>query len=275
LATSHDIDAGKDCEIAAANAQETGARCRRFIRKFRDMARGSQIGTAVARASRRLMVPKARKRSRGFTIIELMIALVIIGIMAATVAPALSEVLADNRQTSAAMDVVRTARQARAQAISTGLAHLLRYRNSNDKAGAFGLGTIAMYVGLNSKCRQTPWGQAFAPAVNSNQGPVHILHMREYNPTDGDTDPQAGDDNRHVITAVSQLRDDTTAALAQTLICYQPNGEIYTGAAYVNPSSLVPQVDPVLITIGRTFNGVRRGQNRQVLFPVGGNARLR
>jgi hypothetical protein len=59
------------------------------------------------------------------------------------------------------------------------------------------------------------------------------------------------------------------------LICYQPNGEIYTATAFVNQNSLEIQNQPVLITIPRSIDRVSRGRDRQVLFPVGGNARLR
>jgi prepilin-type N-terminal cleavage/methylation domain-containing protein len=217
------------------------------------------------------MVRGARKSSSGFTVIELMIALVIIGIMAATIAPSLTEVVADNRQASAAMDIVRLARHTRAQANATGTAHLLRYNATNAAAGAFELGTISTYVGMNSKCMQTPWPQTFVPAVGSGQGPVDLFHMGDYNPTDGETAPHAADGNRHVIALTSQFASTAGAVLAETRICYQPNGDIYTGTN----GALTIQTAPVLITIARTINGAARGQTRQVLFPVGGNARLR
>lgn len=217
------------------------------------------------------MVRAARKSSSGFTVIELMIALVIIGIMAATIAPSLSEVLADNRQASAAMDIVRLARHTRAQAIATGTAHLLRYRATEDAAGAFGLGTVATYVGMNSQCMQTPWAQTFVPAVGSGQGPVDLFHMGDYNPTDGETAPHADDGNRHVIATTARFTSEAAAVQTETRICYQPNGDIYTGV----DGALTIQTAPVLITIARSINTASRGQDRQVLFPVGGNARLR
>lgn len=215
------------------------------------------------------MVRAARKSSSGFTVIELMIALVIVGIMAATIAPSLSEVMADNRQTSAAMDIVRLARMTRAQAIATGTAHLLRYDATNAAAGANGLGTISTYVGMNSKCLQTPWRQTFTPAVGSGQGPVGLFHMGDYNPTDGA--PGADDDNRHVIALTTRVGAENNAVQAAMHICYQPNGDIYTGPTL----ALTLQTLPVLITIARSINDVSRGRDRQVLFPVGGNARLR
>jgi prepilin-type N-terminal cleavage/methylation domain-containing protein len=73
------------------------------------------------------MRPSSRA-SAGFTIIELLISLVIIGIISAAVAPSLSEVLSDNRQVAATQNIVRLARRARSLALASGLAHLLRYQ---------------------------------------------------------------------------------------------------------------------------------------------------
>ena len=221
------------------------------------------------------MLRTPRRSSPGFTTIELMIALVIIGVIAATIAPGLTEVLADNRQSSAAMDIVRLARKTRAQAITTGLAHLLRYRGETNRASAYGLGTMAVHVGMNSKCLQTPWAQSLNPPANSNQGPTEIFHMVDYNPTNGVTAPRATDQGRHVIELIARIggaTQDVAPEQTATFICYQPNGEIYTGAA---ADALAVQVQPLLIVVHRSVNAEGRGQDRHVLFPVGGNARLR
>jgi prepilin-type N-terminal cleavage/methylation domain-containing protein len=218
------------------------------------------------------MVGHRRRSAPGFTVIELMIALVVIGVMAATVAPSLSEVLADNRQTSAAMDVVRLARQTRARTTATGTAHLLRYLGDTGEAAAFGLGTIAVHVGMNSKCMQTPWAQSTAPVVGARQGPREIFHMSEYNPTSSTREPSAADDGRHVIALAARFGTEAAAVQTETCICYQPNGDIYTGTSV---GALVIQTQPVLITIARSMDGAARGRDRQVLFPVGGHARLR
>jgi prepilin-type N-terminal cleavage/methylation domain-containing protein len=216
------------------------------------------------------MAHRPRRSAPGFTIIELMIALVVIGVMAATIAPSLTEVLADNRQVSAAMDIVRLARQTRARTIATGTAHMLRYRGDTSEAAGYGLGTIAVHVGMNSKCLQTPWNQSTAPAAGSGQGPREIFHMADYNPTNGVTAPRAADESRHVIALETRFGAEGAAVQTEARICYQPNGDTYTGT-----TGLAVQADPVLIAIRRSVDGVARGRDRQVVFPVGGNARLR
>jgi hypothetical protein len=172
------------------------------------------------------------------------------------------------------MDVLRLARQTRAQARATGLAQLMRFRGNNDAAGSFGLGTIRVYAGMNSKCRQTPWAATFTPPIDSGLGPSSVFDMADFNPLDGGA-PRAADQGRHVILLTTQVGADTAALEGDYAVCYQPNGEVYTGA----PLPLNPQTQPILFEVVRTIdNGdgpEQRGRERQVLLPVGGNARLR
>lgn len=224
------------------------------------MVRGRAGGSAVA----------------GFTVVELMIALVIIAIMAMTIAPSLSEMLANNRQTAAAMDLVRLGRRIRAKAAATGVAQMLRFSSEDD--GSNGLGLILVYEGMNSRCTQTPWAQTFTPAQNTGLGPTQgdTFDMAYYNPTNGSDAPTDDDEGRQVIV----LRADFAGTAAtELLLCYQPNGEVFAvnavNGAAADLANLAPQLVPISFTISRSVDGLVLGRDRVVIFPRGGNARLR
>ena len=206
-----------------------------------------------------------------------MISLVIISAMAMAVAPSLSEVLNDNRQHSASLEVVRFAREVRAQTRLTGVAHMMRFRSTNDPVGSFALGRIELMVSMNNKCldNQTQFVTV-----------AQVLDMRDFNPANfslgGGTPPARADANRHAIFLEARLMNPTadgddpavaaTVPVTDVRICFQPNGQSFSGVGGI---ALGPQVQHLVFTVGRTVNGAPRGRVRQILLPIGGSARLR
>jgi len=212
----------------------------------------------------RLEAKRHLARSRaGLSLVELMIVLVVIGVMIMTVAPSLTQVLADNRQSSAAADMVRIAARARAAAVSSGVAHMLRFRET-EPAGS-NLGLVELYAGMNNRCAQTPWDQVLPPAPMMT--PVGVLDMTEYNPGNG---TQTTTTNGGQV--VTLRANDGIADRAELRICYQPNGAAFTALA---DGVLSPQANAVLFTLARTHNGVPYGRNRRVVLPVAGSPRQR
>lgn len=210
-------------------------------------------------------MPHPRTATAGFSLIELLISLTIIGIMSAAIAPSIGEMVADNRQASAAIDIVRLARKARALTISSGNAHLLRYQ-----VGPGQLGMIELFAGMNNKCLQTPWAQAFNALAGSRLRALETIDMSFYNPKTGSI-PTVDDTGRQVIWATALVN---ATAVNQVQICYQPDGEVYTA---VPPATLARQqvALPVLFRVFRSVNGVSHGQIREIIFPAGGTARAR
>jgi hypothetical protein len=201
-----------------------------------------------------------------------MISLVIIAIMAMTIAPSLSEMLANNRQTAATMDLVRLGRKVRALAVGTGFAHLVRFRGAGACSNN-GLGTLSVYVGMNGKCRKTPWDLMVEAGCRPRQ--KDDFYMEDYNPTEQAGDPSATDSDRQVIQLVAAM----PAGTAETglFVCFQPDGEVYTAAGSDpgNADNLAPQSALVEFQIRRSVDGNRLGRDRFVIFPRGGNARMR
>lgn len=242
----------------------------------------------IARYGSGLMRSSVHGRVRaGFTVIELMVVVAVVGVIAAAIMPALAEVRWDSRQSGAAHDIVRMGRRARAMTMETGVAHLLRFQRGNDAGGSFGLGRFELIRGMTNRCQQTPWGQAFIEAnglgipATRREG-ADLLDMISFNPTSVDPPvvPTATDENEgHQVILVTARGGTPIASQEAVQICYQPNGQTYelfsateTGTGGVR---LRPQLAPITFTVTRRLSGGVRGVSRQVVFPIGGNARVR
>jgi len=245
------------------------------------------MGMPIAESRRVRKRSSAPSRGRaGFTIVELLVTVAIVGIMAAAIAPSLTSARADGRQSDAALELVRLARFARARMLDTGTAQLLRFNAS----ASGGLGRATVHGGMNNRCRHTPWSQALqgawpmgAPGVRTGPG---VLDMYVFNPTViGSGNPKSGDVGRHVITLrVSQTPPSgNPTAYEEAYVCFEPSGRTYTAlysaakADDVQPA-LQLQSWPVLFTIERRTGPNpedKRGVDRHVVFPAGGAARVR
>lgn len=212
------------------------------------------------------------RRQHGFTLLELMIVITVMGTMAALIAPGIGEFLADARASNAAEDLVRLSRHLRARAQQSGLAHLLVFGKSSTDAG--GMGRIRVYEGMNNHCRQTPWPEALAENVATGHAAVDSISMLSYNQRSGTTVATADDSNRQVI---AMTVTGSLAAPDAAVLCIEPTGASYEGtsASLAAGFTFTRQVRPIRFTITRKVNGELRGPARDVLFPPGGIARFK
>lgn len=209
---------------------------------------------------------------QGFTLLELMIVITVMGTMAALLAPGIGEFLADARASSATEDLVRLSRHMRSRAQETGLAHLLVFGRTNKDRG--GLGVFRVYEGMNNHCRTTPWPQTVNGALSDGHAPVETLDMLTYNPSSMGANVTVNDAERQVIAVTAT----TSAGAVDTVnLCYEPSGATYEGAADASLAGFVftRQAVNIKFTITRTVNSVQRGTTREVNFPPGGIARFR
>src|SRR5262245_718025 len=129
----------------------------------------------------------------GFTLLELMIVVTVMGTMAALMAPGIGEFMADARASSASEELVRIRRHVGPRARQPGLPHLIVFGGTNNDSG--GLGRLSVWEGMNNHCRQTPWPQALNGAVTSGFAPVDGLDLGNgiYNPVGSGSTARATD----------------------------------------------------------------------------------
>jgi prepilin-type N-terminal cleavage/methylation domain-containing protein len=203
------------------------------------------------------------RQSAGFSLIELMVVVTIVGIMSAAIVPAMGDVLADHRAASAAMDVLRLARRARSLTLANGTAYML----TAQRADPASLGSLTLVQGMNARCLQTLWNAAVGrPGETIGLG----AGMAYYNPIAGGR-PLGTDANRQVIVLQPSIDGGNVVSVQ---ICYQPNGEVYIQRAA--DATMLRQANTMLVTltVTRTVAGVPHGQTREVIFPNGGSARM-
>jgi prepilin-type N-terminal cleavage/methylation domain-containing protein len=216
---------------------------------------------------------RVQRQNDGFTLLELMIVVSIMGAMAAVLAPGIGEFMADARASGAAEDLLRLDRHIRARTQETGLAHLMMFSSSGDDSK--GLGRVLVYEGMNNHCRQTPWAQTIGGSVTDGHTPVEQLDLRSssYNAVSGSTQPSIDDSNRQVISIAAS---DGTNARETVNLCFEPGGMTLDGTSSQAGAgfSFVNQTDTIIFTVTRQVNHEQRGPLRVVAFPPGGSARF-
>lgn len=219
------------------------------------------------------------RSTEGYTLLELAIVVMIMGTMAALVAPGLSEALADSRANGAAEEMVRINRVIRARVNQSGLAHLLLFRASDDVDGSYGLGRVEVWEGMNNRCTQTPWKDTIDGDPADGHMPVEVLDLgtSAYNLPFGGRAPRLDDVGRQVVRLFAGAEE--TAAM----LCFEPGGATYTAAADATVGVIAykftPQTEAVRFTVRRSIaqageDPLTRGVDRVVLFPAGGNGRM-
>lgn len=214
----------------------------------------ARVAPAVVHPSRTLS-----HRSAGFTLLEALVVVAIIGISAAIAAPALTEAMADRRAGEAMHGLVRIGARARSEAMATGRAHVLVYTDASSGTAANGM--VQLWRGRVNLCSTNNWGAIISGSCSADVDCVEALDMGTY------------DYGTH------QVRMRLPGAGAATL-CFQPDGEVLVSnvvggtASPFGPNAPDGSPDAVRFTVDRLANGTIVGVQRVVVFPFGGTPRV-
>ena len=188
--------------------------------------------------------PQARAES-GFTIMELLVVVIIIGVVAALAAPTIGTALANRRTNELALDVVRMVRHARSSSMGHGVAHVLSFTD----------GHLEVWRGENNRCNGNDWATLLSADCGATSRCTDYL------------DPDAISSSSTYTAAISN---------GITFLCFEPTGQMYwsdsTTAAFSNLNTVG---GALTVTVERSFGGATQGVSKQVIIPFGGDARVR
>jgi type II secretory pathway pseudopilin PulG len=184
----------------------------------------------------------------------------IIGIMAAAVMPAITEMIASTRQHAAANDIMLLARRARREAVLGKYAYGLVFQQF---AGG-GNGAIQVVTGVTGYCNR-------ATAVNFGNDPFTGIPLPQgWQAALGAMSIGEFSFGGHRVFGTMQMPEGSVRAALN--LCYAANGETHVSGGGVPAGE---QADPAVLLIQRTTGGLQTGIDRQVVFMPGGTARIR
>lgn len=178
-----------------------------------------------------------------------MIVVILVGISAAMIAPAMTRAMAINRTNRCQYDAARLFRSARASAIGTGRAHLV------NRTGAAGGVALEVFIGDSSSCARSRWDAIVVPG----NPPVDGFYEETYTASG------------HGVL-VRYLTPASGAAIP-TQVCFDPQGERHQRASVGGP--FVRARETLTFAIDRLENGAPAGDpQRAILLPQFGTPRV-
>jgi type II secretion system protein H len=199
--------------------------------------------------------PRRRRASRGFTLIELVVVVLIIGLCAAIATPSIASQVRERRSRDAAQRVAQLYSMARMRALGRGSAVLVRYRSATGFTVLESIEGVAAATARNAAAVDCAPQPGLGCLANSwaNPGVSRLVTTLA---------PGA----ELTVTARNQ------AAAAQTSmdICFSPGGRSFISFDGTPPTT--PLVGATTIDVQRTGNGV--GLLRTIAVLPNGMARL-
>jgi len=214
----------------------------------------------VPNRARQLAAPP-RGAERGFTLIELMVVVIIIGALAVLAIPTISGQMRSRRTQFVAKEVSNLYRNGRLRAMGRGSAVMIRYSRAVETEGRFDVLEAVRTNPNNAACDRLPVSSCTVTNwANANQTQALGGLMIQ---------------GRAELEGVrARARDPGNADVATMDVCFTPMGRAfvrYAAAGQFNPLTAVPRL---MVTRVDTSTNVPVGPSRWVLVLPNGSARL-
>jgi type IV fimbrial biogenesis protein FimT len=201
---------------------------------------------------------------RGFSLIELMVVVALVGITASLAVPSYSEIFLDRRVQDDANQVAGILREARARAMARGSAVLVAFTGGGAAGGAFRVyESVTTMPGAPAGPNRVPLGTCRAPTVWEPLGAANAgVWMLSENLFTGSRDVNAG--------LQTVYRNAAGADLNEVYLCFTPGGRVLQSAT-TNFNAAAPLVANDQFVLRRT----RVPLARRVLVNSAGTFRVR
>jgi len=208
-------------------------------------------------------VPRSRGRTAGYTLIELMIVVMIVGVSLMAFAPGFGRAMADRQVSTAAREVIRIGRRARSETFGYLRAHLLVIMPT--------AGQVQLLRAPTNSCTLTSWAESRKDCATNPPGARCLENFK------------LADWSDRTISLFEDAGNHSYVKTARAL-CYAPSGEVrHTPTAENDLANVAGSLSDANTVAGGFVYALLAGASaptsggadrvHRVLFPLGGGPR--